>query len=173
MLPVPHCRIRRPERLSILIRHEGGCYQSLIAEFGDLNVFQSSSATKADATRAEGGEPCTHQSFQSSSATKADATRQPDHRGGSPGLSILIRHEGGCYASTQAQVMARIAFQSSSATKADATLPRRLCPPRCPSFNPHPPRRRMLRDDRSRRQDRRDLSILIRHEGGCYRRCVD
>ena len=83
-------------------------------------------------------------------------------------LSILIRHEGGCYACARASASVSSTFQSSSATKADATIRPSTTARRSSAFNPHPPRRRMLR--RFIRIDSywQKLSILIRHEGGCY-----
>ena len=83
--------------LSILIRHEGGCY------------VKTESAT-LPASR-----------FQSSSATKADATITIPPLDVPPVLSILIRHEGGCYAAIKSIQSYDECFQSSSATKADAT----------------------------------------------------
>ena len=59
-------------------------------------------------------------------------------------LSILIRHEGGCYESIERRKAVKKTFQSSSATKADATLNPTATRSISRTFNPHPPRKRML-----------------------------
>ena len=178
--------------LSILIRHEGGCYVARVTGYDQYVAFQSSSATKADATRwikrqsggvwafnphpprrrmllgvahaAQSDEwafnphpprrrmlryamPAVHrnQGFQSSSATKADATGHEVRHLGDHDLSILIRHEGGCYLPHLAELI--LSEHLSILIRHEGG---------CYHLR------------RRRDQRRRVLSILIRHEGGCY-----
>ncbi len=131
------------ERLSILIRHEGGCYPASSSPQPAARPFNPHPPRRR-MLHAYFGTRKGMTTFQSSSATKADATRQGCHGYPAGHLSILIRHEGGCYAEYTKLKEEVGNFQSSSATKADATGPRYNAGIPSNAFNPHPPRRRML-----------------------------
>ncbi len=156
--------------LSILIRHEGGCYVREVVVVNVLVVFQSSSATKADATNTRTGSPRATRTFNPHPPRRR-MLRSIPARG--PIWSCAFNPHPPrrrMLPGTPAEDIGSDIFQSSSATKADATSCGYICGPLSGSFNPHPPRRRMLLD--TPRDTRRILilSILIRHEGGCYER---
>ncbi len=112
---------QEPRRvLSILIRHEGGCYPALACIWRQRVSFNPHPPRRRMLPNNLDLTQC-RVPFQSSSATKADATRLGAVSRPGQGLSILIRHEGGCYFDVAEEIFAEISFQSSSATKADAT----------------------------------------------------